>query len=173
MNLKLALKSGAVIPVLLMLPNVAWMLFYSLDAGAKSAVPVALATAENVARFVALALPFFYRLNLKRAGSTAVLIGMAGALAIYYVAWGRFFTGGGSIALFERTPVGDPFSARARPGGSSAALVVSDEFLVDVQRRLVFRRASCLGLVPNRPMTTLFLLQVVLSSHKFANGPVR
>lgn len=40
--MKLAIKSGAIIPVLLVLPNLAWMLFYSLDAGAKSDVPVAL-----------------------------------------------------------------------------------------------------------------------------------
>ena len=37
--MKPAVKSGAIIPVLLMLPNLAWMLFYSLDAGARSGVP--------------------------------------------------------------------------------------------------------------------------------------
>lgn len=62
MTSKPALKSGAIIPVLLMLPNIAWMLFYSLNAGAKPAVRLALSVAENVARFVALALPFFYPL---------------------------------------------------------------------------------------------------------------
>jgi hypothetical protein len=52
MKPEFAVKSGAVIPVLLMLPNVAWMLFYSLDAGAKGAVPLALSSAENGARIV-------------------------------------------------------------------------------------------------------------------------
>lgn len=101
MNLKPKLKSGAFIPLLLMLPNVAWMMFYSLDVGAKATVPTALSTAENVARFVALALPFFYTLNLKRVGSLAVLIGMGCALALYYLAWGRFFIGGGASALLS------------------------------------------------------------------------
>ena len=58
--MKLAVKSGAIIPLLLMLPNVAWMLFYSLDAGAKSDVPVALSAAESVARSAALAFGVFH-----------------------------------------------------------------------------------------------------------------
>ena len=58
--MKLAVKSGAIIPLLLMLPNVAWMLFYSLDAGAKSDVPVALSAAESVARSAVLAFGVFH-----------------------------------------------------------------------------------------------------------------
>ena len=37
--MRLAVKSGALIPALLMLPNVAWMLFYNLDAGPKFQFP--------------------------------------------------------------------------------------------------------------------------------------
>ena len=106
--MKLAVKSGAIIPVLLMLPNLAWMLFYSLDAGAKSDVPVVLSAAENVARSAALVLPFFYSLNKKTAWSTVVWVGMAGALAVYYVAWGRFFMGEGSVALLSAPLLGIP-----------------------------------------------------------------
>ena len=83
--MKLAVKSGAVIPLLLILPNLAWMLFYSFDAGAKSNVPVALSAAENVARSAALVLPYFYSLN-KSVSSAVVWLGMAGALTVYYVA---------------------------------------------------------------------------------------
>ena len=108
MKQKFALKSGAIVPALLMLPNLAWMLFYNLDAGAKSAVPVALSMAENASRTVALALPFFYSLNLKRTGSKVVLTGMGFALAIYYLAWARFFTGGGSNALLSAPLLGIP-----------------------------------------------------------------
>lgn len=108
MRQKLALKSGAAVPALLMLPNFAWMLFYSLDAGAKSAVPVALSMAENASRIVALALPFFYSLNFKRGVSKAVLVGMAIALAVYYLAWARFFTGGGADALLSAPLLGIP-----------------------------------------------------------------
>ena len=104
----LAIKSGAIISVLLMLPNLAWMLFYSLDAGAKSDVPAALSAAENVARSAALVLPCFYSLNKKGVGSKVVWVGMADALAVYYVAWGRFFIGDGSVALLSVPLMGIP-----------------------------------------------------------------
>ena len=49
LKLKRAVRSGAVVPVLLMLPNVAWMLLYSPDADmdAKGTVPAALSIAEK------------------------------------------------------------------------------------------------------------------------------
>jgi hypothetical protein len=106
--MKLAVKSGAFIPVLLMLPNLAWMLFYSLDAGAKSDVPVALSAAENVARSAALVLPFFYSLNKKSVWSKVVWLGMAGALAVYYAAWSKFFMSEGSVALLSAPLMGIP-----------------------------------------------------------------
>lgn len=106
--MKLAVKSGAIIPVLLMLPNLAWMLFYSLEAGARSEVPFALSAAENVARSAALVLPMFFSLTKKSVWSTAAWVGMAGALAVYYLAWGRFFMGGGSAALLSAPLTGIP-----------------------------------------------------------------
>ena len=59
--MRLAVKSGALIPALLMLPNVAWMLFYNLNASPQVSVPLALSIAENVGRSVVLVLPFFTR----------------------------------------------------------------------------------------------------------------
>ena len=106
--MKLAVKSGAIIPLLLMLPNLAWMLFYSLDASTKSNVPVALSSAESVARGAALVLPFFHSLHKKSVWSTLVWVGMAGALAVYYAAWGRFFMGDGSVALLSAPLMGIP-----------------------------------------------------------------
>jgi hypothetical protein len=107
-NVRLAVKSGALIPALLMLPNVAWMLFYNLNAGPQVSVPVALSIAENVGRFAVLALPIFYSLNLKKTYSTLALLGMAVALAVYYLAWGRFFAGGGSADLLSAPLFGIP-----------------------------------------------------------------
>ena len=106
--MKLAIKSGAIIPVLLMLPNLAWMRFYSLDAGVKSNVPVALSAAENVARSAALGLPFFYSLNKKSVWSAVAWVGMAGALAVYYLAWGRFYMGERAVALLSAPLMGIP-----------------------------------------------------------------
>ena len=106
--MKLAVKSGAIIPVLLILPNLAWMLFYSLDAGAKSDVPVALSAAETIARSAALVLPCFHSLNKKSVWSTAAWVGMEGALAVYYLAWGRFYMGEGAVALLSAPLMGIP-----------------------------------------------------------------
>ena len=58
--MKPVVKSGAIIPVLLMLPNLAWMLLYSLDAGARSEVPFALSASENAARSAALSFGVFH-----------------------------------------------------------------------------------------------------------------
>jgi hypothetical protein len=105
---KLALKSGALVPLVLMLPNFAWMWFYGSTTGPSASAASALSIAENVSRAVVLALPFFYSLNLKKVCSTLALVGMALALAVYYAAWARFFGGGGSAALLSAPLWGIP-----------------------------------------------------------------
>ena len=126
-NVRLAVKSGALIPALLMLPNVAWMLFYNLNAGPQVSVPVALSIAENVGRFAVLALPIFYSLNLKKTYSTLALLGMAVALAVYYLAWGRFFAGGGSADLLSAPLFGIPGPLALAP----VALLILCAYLMD------------------------------------------
>ena len=64
--MRLAIKSGVIIPVFLMLPNVAWLLLPNLALVSTGSVPLALTIAENVARVAVLALPFFYTLDLKK-----------------------------------------------------------------------------------------------------------
>ena len=126
-NVRLAVKSGALIPALLMLPNVAWMLFYNLNAGPQVSVPVALSIAEDVGRFAVLALPIFYSLNLKKTYSTLALLGMAVALAVYYLAWGRFFAGGGSADLLSAPLFGIPGPLALAP----VALLILCAYLMD------------------------------------------
>ncbi len=141
MKLKRALKSGAIIPALLMLPNLAWMLFYSLDAGAKDAVPLPLSIAENVTRSIALTLPFFYSLNFKRAWSTAVSIGMTLSLALYYLAWARFFIGGGAVALLSAPLLAIPSPLALAP----VVLLLLSSYLMNSW--LMFSAASCFGVL--------------------------
>ena len=83
------MNSGAVIPVLLMLPNVGWMLSPESDGGEQGSAPSALTIAENLGRAAVLGLPFFYSLDLRRKYSTVVVGGMGLALAVYYAAWSR------------------------------------------------------------------------------------
>lgn len=125
--MRLAVKSGALIPALLMLPNVAWMLFYNLNASPQVSVPLALSIAENVGRSVVLVLPFFYSLNVKKKYSTLALLGMAIALTVYYSAWGRFFLGGGSSELLSAPLFGIPGPLALAP----VALLIVSSYLMD------------------------------------------
>jgi hypothetical protein len=124
---RLAVKSGALVPALLMLPNVAWMLFYKLDAGPSVSVPLALSIAENAGRVAVLALPFFYALDLKKKYSLLAMIGMAIALAVYYLAWLRFFAGGGSAELLGAPLWGIPGPLALAPVG----LLIFSAYLMD------------------------------------------
>ena len=90
----------------------------------------------NVVRSVALALPFFHPLNLKRAWSLAVLGAMASALAIYYLAWGRFFLGGGSAALLA---IPSPLAL------APVALLLLSSYLMNSW--LMFGAALCFGVL--------------------------
>ena len=107
-NVRLAVKSGALIPAFLMLPNVVWMLYYHLNAGPSVSAPLALSIAENAGRVAVLVLPFFYSLNVKKNYSSLAMVGMAIALTVYYSAWVRFFVGGGSAELLSAPLFGIP-----------------------------------------------------------------
>ena len=100
-NRTIAVRSGAVIPVLLMLPNVGWMLLPAQDVGNQGPAPLALSIAENLGRAAVMGLPFFYSLDLKKKYSQVVIAGMGLALAIYYAAWIRYFAGGMTAELMS------------------------------------------------------------------------
>jgi hypothetical protein len=106
--LTLSLKSGVVVPVLLMLPNIVWMLLPKLAMGSKASVPLALSIAENVARVVVLALPFFLTIQMAKKYSTLTVVGMTLALTLYYTAWARYFAGGNAVALLSAPLLGIP-----------------------------------------------------------------
>ena len=125
--MRLAVKSGALIPALLMLPNVAWMLFYNLEADPSASVPLALSIAENAGRFAVLALPFFYSLDVKKEYSSLAVVGMAIALTVYYSAWVRFFVGGGSAELLSAPLFGIPGPLALAP----VALLLFSSYLMD------------------------------------------
>ena len=125
--MRLAVKSGALIPALLMLPNVAWMLFYHLKADPSASVPLALSIAENAGRFAVLALPFFYSLDVKKEYSSLAVVGMAIALTVYYSAWVRFFVGGGSAELLSAPLFGIPGPLALAP----VALLLFSSYLMD------------------------------------------
>jgi hypothetical protein len=59
----MTIKSGVLIPLLIMLPNVVWMLWPKADAGEHVSAPRVLTIVENIGRIAALILPLFFSLD--------------------------------------------------------------------------------------------------------------
>jgi hypothetical protein len=122
-----AIKSGAWIPALLMIPNVLWMIFPPVDAGKGAAEPLPLVLVERVGRFAVLVLPFFHSLDLQNRFSVPVLIGMGLALAVYYICWARYFAGGRSAAMLGAPLLGVPVPLAVFP----VLFLVLSSYLMD------------------------------------------
>jgi hypothetical protein len=116
-NAALTIKSGGLVPVLLMLPNIVWMLLPKIKSGNHVSEPLLLTIAENIGRAAVLILPFFYPLDLNRKYSAPALIGMGLALALYYAAWLRYFTGGRSQEFLRLPLWGLPLPLAVAPVG--------------------------------------------------------
>ena len=109
------LRSGALIPVLLMLPNLVWMLLSKGEASDQMPVPLFLTIAENLGRVAILVIPLFFGLDLHKRYSAPVAIGMGLALAVYYASWVRYFLGGRTAQLFTAPLLGIPLPMAVAP----------------------------------------------------------
>jgi hypothetical protein len=114
-SISIAIKSGALIPLLLMLPNLLWMLLPKTDAVSPVSEPLFLTIIENVGRIAILVLPFFFSLDLNKRFSVPVMVVMGLALGVYYGSWLRYFAGGGSIELFSTPFLGIPLPMATAP----------------------------------------------------------
>ena len=114
-DLSITIKSGMLIPVLVMLPNVVWMLLPKAEASASPFEPLLLTILENLGRFATLILPFLFSLDLHQRFSIPVLIGMGLALAVYYACWIRYFAGGRTPALLGAPFLGIPMPMAVTP----------------------------------------------------------
>ena len=111
----MTIKSGVLIPLLIMLPNVVWMLWPKADAGEHVSAPRVLTIVENIGRIAVLILPLFFSLDLSKERSTPVMIGMGLALTVYYVCWMRYFVGGRSPELLKAPLLGLPLPMALAP----------------------------------------------------------
>ena len=109
------IKSGAWITVLLMLPNVAWMVLPKADAAEPTPEPLALMIVENVGRFATLVLPFFFALDFGKRLSNPVAVVMGLTLVVYYACWLRYFTGGRTTELLGAPFFGIPLPMAVMP----------------------------------------------------------
>ena len=98
------IPSGALLPVLVAIPNVAWALGASRSSSpaltrpavAESSVLVLLERLGRVALFV---VPCFYPLVVVTSIDQACLVVGALALLVYYISWGRYFLQGRAAGL--------------------------------------------------------------------------
>ncbi len=114
-NLSITIKSGALIPLVIMLPNVVWMILPKAEASKQVPEPLILTILENAGRFGTLILPFFFSLDMHKKLSLPVAIGMGLALAVYYACWIRYFTGGRTTTLLGAPFLGIPIPMAIAP----------------------------------------------------------
>lgn len=114
-KLSIPIKSGALIPILLMLPNLVWMVFPKVAEAKQVTEPLFLTLLENIGRVAILILPFFYSLDLNKKYSALVLIGIGVALAVYYASWTRYFVGGRAPELLRAPFLGIPLPLAIAP----------------------------------------------------------
>lgn len=91
------IKSGIIIPVLIMVPNIIYYLIIrnksDISSSNKSA-PTLIKIIENIGRLGILITPLFYSLNLDNSFSIYFLLLCLLFLLLYYVAWLRYFMSG-------------------------------------------------------------------------------
>ncbi len=80
---RLRIGSAALIPALLILPNLAWVLLPANEAPQPGSAPLAPTIIENAARAAVLVIPLFLSLDFRRRYSKPVAAAMGLALGIY------------------------------------------------------------------------------------------
>jgi hypothetical protein len=111
---------GGLVTVLVLLPNLLWMLFPpreqpERDAGPKSELYRLMEVLEWVGRVAAFVLPFFYRVEAQNARQVVALAVMALALLLYYAGWARYFVRGRGYALLFAPFLGLPLPLAVSP----------------------------------------------------------
>jgi hypothetical protein len=111
---------GGLISVLILLPNLLWMVFP--PRGKPASDPVQrdglyrlMEILEWVGRIATFVIPFFYRKDVQSTGQVASLVVMALALLVYYAGWARYFLRGRSYALLFEPLLGLPIPLAISP----------------------------------------------------------
>ncbi len=113
--MRIPVKSGAVIPVLILIPNILFLFMPPLTPAGRETAPLILTVAENIGRAAIVVMPLFYPLSLKNRFSKAALVLAALALLVYYAAWARYFFAGRSAELLSVPFLGIPLPMAVAP----------------------------------------------------------
>jgi hypothetical protein len=111
---------GGLVAVLLLLPNVLWMILPPRGDAPTSghvAEPFwrALEIVEWLGRIAALVIPFFYRITVREPWQVVALVVTVLALLFYYAGWVRYFCGGRRHTLLFAPLAGVPVPLAISP----------------------------------------------------------
>jgi len=99
------MKSGLIITILILWPNLLWIFFPPKDAPGKAPEQVngrAFIILEWIGRLGVFIIPVFYTIDVESAVQVISLGIMAVALLVYYTGWARYFLRGRTYALLFR-----------------------------------------------------------------------
>lgn len=111
---------GGLVSVLILLPNLLWMLFPPRGqpeggTGPPHGLHRAMEILEWVGRIAVLVIPFFYQLEAQNTRQVLALVVMVLALLLYYAGWARFFARDRSYALLFEPFLGMPLPLAISP----------------------------------------------------------
>lgn len=111
---------GGLVSILLLLPNLLWMLFPPHDQSKGEGGPVGglyrlMEILEWVGRIAALMIPFFYQVEAGNTRQLVALAVMALALLFYYAGWVRYFVRDRNYALLFEPFLGMPLPLAISP----------------------------------------------------------
>jgi len=111
---------GGLVSVLVLLPNVLWMLLPPRgepegNPGPTPRLHRLLEILEWVGRIATLVIPFFYRIEVQSTAQVIAVVVMVLALLFYYAGWARYFVQGRSHALMFEPFLGVPIPLAISP----------------------------------------------------------
>ena len=109
------LKSGILIPILVLIPNFVWVVLPKVKSTVSPSEPLLLTIFENMGRFATLLIPLFYAIQWQKKYAILILTLMGTALLIYYIAWGRYFFNGRSPQWMSKPLFGIPLPLATAP----------------------------------------------------------
>jgi hypothetical protein len=117
---RLATPSGGLVSVLILLPNLLWMLFPPRekaqgDARTSGGLCMVMEVLEWVGRIVTLLIPFFYGIEVQGTRQVIALVLMSLAVLLYYACWARYFSRGRRYALLFEPLLGIPLPMAISP----------------------------------------------------------
>jgi hypothetical protein len=117
---KLTAPSGGLVSILILLPNLLWLLFPPRERAPSDARPSGrlyrvMEVLEWAGRIATLLIPFFHGIEVRSTGQVAAAVVMVLALLAYYACWARYFARGRRHALLFEPFLGVPLPMAISP----------------------------------------------------------